>query len=87
MELLQETKCLYVKSETVLDHHQQLKSPLPSEPEFIHSTFVKRKYLTQTFVANIYKVRILVIVISFNETELMKCQLILFIGVFYHYFS
>uniref|UniRef100_A0A1B6CH84 Centrosome-associated FAM110 C-terminal domain-containing protein n=1 Tax=Clastoptera arizonana TaxID=38151 RepID=A0A1B6CH84_9HEMI len=41
VELLQETKCLYVKSETVLDHHQQLKSPLPSEPEFTHSTLVR----------------------------------------------
>ncbi|XP_046672008.1 protein FAM110B isoform X2 [Homalodisca vitripennis] len=38
VELLQESKCLYVKSETVLDHHQQLKS---SSPDHLYSSIVK----------------------------------------------
>ncbi|XP_054275947.1 protein FAM110B-like [Macrosteles quadrilineatus] len=38
VELLQESKCLYVKSEVVLDQRQQLKS---SSPDNIHSPFVK----------------------------------------------
>uniref|UniRef100_A0A1B6M4E7 Uncharacterized protein n=1 Tax=Graphocephala atropunctata TaxID=36148 RepID=A0A1B6M4E7_9HEMI len=38
VELLQESKCLYVKSETVLDHHQQLKS---SSPDNLYSSIVK----------------------------------------------
>lgn len=41
VELLQETKCLYVKSETVLDHKQQLSARVPSSPDIVQSSIVK----------------------------------------------
>lgn len=42
VELLQETKCLYVKSETVLDHKQQLSTRAPSNPDIVQSSVVKQ---------------------------------------------